>query len=776
MPASGTKGVHRTHVTRSGARARVSLVLLLFAATLFVSSALLFLVQPMFAKMVLPLLGGTPAVWNTCMVFFQAALLAGYAYAHALPTLLGTRKSLALHLLLLALPVLVLPIALPFGWLPPRDSNPVFWLLAVLAVAVGLPFLVVSTTAPLVQRWFAGTDHASADDPYFLYGASNLGSMLALLAYPIILEPFFSLGQHTRLWTVGYFLYLMLMLGCALFVWRNSRLTDHHSLRAPTNQKLPAAANELTRARCLRWVLLAFIPSSLMLSVTSYLTTDIAAIPLLWVVPLAIYLLSFVLVFARRPPIPYRLPALAMPRVILLLTLVMLSEATEPIWLLLFVHLLTFFVVAVACHGELARDRPLPRHLTTFYLLLSLGGVLGGLFNALVAPLIFSGVVEYPVVLILACFLGPLSAPLHSSPRTGGRWPSLVWPVRTRAGNYDLVAPLILGAGTAILVIALQAAGLEPGMRSIAFMFGLPVLVCYTFIGRPLRFGLGIATLLLASLFYHGVRGTVLYRERTFFGVHRVTESADGKTHQLVHGNTVHGRQNPRHAREPLSYYFRAGPIGQVFHAFSGTAAKPAVAIVGLGAGSLAAYGESGQHFTFYEIDPAVVRVAETPDFFTYLRDSQAKIDIVLGDARLTLHDAPANAFGILVIDAFSSDSIPLHLLTREALELYLSKLAEHGILAFNISNRYLVLEPVLAALAEDAKIVCLDQDMTERDLSAEDMNDGKFPSEWVIMARRRDDLGPLLRSSRWRPAKSRGDVAVWTDNFSNLFRVFRWN
>jgi len=758
------------------------------------------------------------------MVFFQAALLAGYAYSHALQSWLETRSGLIVHLLLLLLPFSILPIAIPLNWTPPHDANPIFWLLALLGAVVGLPFFVISTTAPLVQRWFAATKDRAAGDPYFLYGASNLGSMAALLAYPFVLEPFFPLRDHSQLWTIGYGLFVILMASCASCVWGHlppalrwlgraeepdvkvrasdselrfsksdqamahdsaaGRQTNTGTTRALRKTAPQSSVSELSLMRCVRWVLVAFVPSSLMLSVTGYLTTDIAAIPLLWIVPLSIYLLSFILVFARRPIVPAWLPSAALPRVVLIMIFVLISEATQPIWLLLFLHLLTFFVVAVACHGELAGDRPGPRHLTGFYLLLSLGGVMGGLFNALLAPLIFPGLVEYPLVLILVALLrirvsGPISG---AGDRSG--WRRLVSGSMLRAGILDVAPAVLSGLLTAALILALQARGLEPGMLSIALMFGPAVLISYLWIHRPLRFAAAIATLLATSLCYHGVRGVVLYRERSFFGIHRVSLSLDGKTRELFHGYTVHGRQNPLHPEVPLSYYFRGGPIGQIFSAFSGAAAKPEVAIVGLGTGALAAYGQHGQHFTFYEIDPSVVRIARDRKLFSYLADSAAGIDIVLGDARLTLKDAPDHRYGILVIDAFSSDSIPIHLLTREALQLYLSKLAGDGVLAFHISNRYLHLEPVLAALAKDAGLFCLDQEIKE--IPAEDLQDGKNASEWVILARHASDFGPLVKdieglgpegsNPRWHKAKTSLDVPVWTDDFSNLFRVFRWD
>jgi hypothetical protein len=753
-----------------------------FALTLFVSSALLFFIQPLFAKMVLPLLGGTPAVWNTCMVFFQAVLLAGYGYAHLAPAWLGVRRQAILHLGLLLLPFLVLNITVAKGWTPPATANPIPWLLGLLAISVGLPFFAVSTNGPLLQKWFAETGHPSAKDPYFLYGASNLGSMVALLIYPVLLEPTLSLSTHSRLWSAGYGCLVALMFVCTVFVCRSSPARAIRDHGPQTADRRPG-----TRRR-LRWVALAFIPSSLMLSVTTYLTTDIAAIPLLWVIPLAIYLLTFILVFARKPLLSHRLIVRISPLIILLLALVMLAEATEPIALLLLIHLLALFMVAMVCHGELARDRPPPEHLTEFYLWLSVGGVLGGLFNALAAPLLFKSVVEYPLVLVLACLFRPAipaGEGLPTPDRKSGRERKHVQVTEAPAPSLadslklDIGLPVLLGLVTIALVKGLQVIGPELRQVRVGLMFGPPAVVCYTFLHRPIRFGLGIGALLLAGFFHEGIHGRVLHGERSFFGVHRITLEPNGNYRQLVHGNTVHGRQSldPARRDQPLTYYHRTGPIGQVFTTFSGEAAKPQVAIVGLGAGSLAAYGESRdkftQTFTYYEIDPTVVTIARDSGYFTFIRDSRAQVKMVLGDARLTLQEAPSGQYGLIVLDAFSSDAIPLHLLTREALRIYKSKLAGDGILAFNISNRYLALEPVLGDLAQDAGLAC----WTRKDLEISELEEkeGKSPSQWVLMAHRKEHLGPLTQDVRWQEVKGRRDRA-WTDDFSNLFSVFKWD
>jgi hypothetical protein len=722
----------------------------LFTVTLFVSAGLLFLVQPLLARMVLPLLGGTPAVWNTCMVFFQAVLLAGYGYAHVGPALLGDRRHAVLHLVVLALPFLVLPLIIPEAWKTSNPSYPVLWLLGLLVVVAGLPFFAVACNAPLLQRWFVGTGHPSARDPYFLYAASNLGSLLALLSYPLIIEPALELTEQRWWWFAGYGLLVVLAAACALSLW----LSPPAVKGKPAPVKQAAATDRRGRllSRRQRWVLLAFVPSSLTLSVTTYLTTDIAAMPLLWVVPLALYLLTFVLVFARRPPLPHALLLRWMPLVVLLVAIVLLSEATEPLEVVIGLHLLCLFWVSMVCHGELARDRPPGERLTEFYLWMAVGGVLGGLFNALIAPLVFQSVVEYPLVLVLACLLRPRQEPI-----TG----------------VDLALPLGLGGLTAALVLIVPALGVEPGPVSVAWMFAVPAILCYTFHTRAVMFGLGLGALLLTGSLYQGVHGTTQYRTRSFFGVHRVTVDRERGYRELVHGNTVHGRQrlDPNQRDIPLTYYHRTGPIGQVFREFDGDARLENVGLVGLGAGSLACYAKAGQHWTFYEIDPAVERIAR--ERFTFLNDSAAKPQVILGDARLTLTNAE-DRHGLLVIDAFSSDAIPVHMLTREALAVYRARLSDGGLLAFNISNRYLELEPVLAALAADAqpRLVCLSKE--DRNLSDEERAEGKSPSHWVVLASRTEDVQRLKRAG-WSESRPRPGVAVWTDDYCNLWGVFRW-
>lgn len=726
----------------------------LYALTIFIGAALLFLVQPMFARMVLPLLGGSPAVWNTALVFYQVALLGGYAYAHASTTWLGTRRQAALHLAVLLVPLAVLPIAVPAGWTPPVQSSPIPWLLALMIVAVGLPFFAVSATSPVLQKWFAGTKGRRAPDPYFLYAASNAGSLLALLSYPAWIEPSLRLAQQSKLWFCGYGALVVLVAGGAVRSWRSA------ASPADAPPKAVEAPPKPVVARRARWVLLAFVPSSLMLGVTTYLSSEIAAVPLMWIVPLAIYLLTFVLVFARRQLFSRPMLARALPIVMMPLVLALNMQATEPIGWLMLLHLAAFFIAAMLCHGELAADRPAPTHLTEFYLWLSVGGALGGVFNALVAPLIFHSVTEYPLALVLACLVGLPAAPGSET-------------LRGRAADW--LAAALLGALTAGLVLAVQATRFKADAAMSGLVFGGPALVCYFFSRRPLRFALGTGALLLAGTLYQGEKGRVLHAERSFFGVHRVTLDPSGQYHLLVHGTTLHGMQSldPARRREALTYYHRTGPIGDVL-AHYGRNARQRIGVVGLGAGSLASYAQPRQPWTFFELDPAVLRLARDERYFTFLRDSPADLCVVLGDARRSLAAEPEAGFDVLILDAYSSDAIPVHLVTREALALYLHKLAPGGVLAFHISNLHLDLAPVFGALAADAHLACLIRDNT--DVTFRELAAGKAPSIWLVMARQADELTALAGDARWQPVRPAAQpLPVWTDDYSSLWRVFRW-
>lgn len=756
---------------------RFTALLSLFGLSLFGSAALLFWIEPMFAKMILPKLGGSPSVWNVCLAFYQLVLLAGYIYAHVTTRWLGVRQQVILHIGLLSLVLIALPIGGSDLWTPPVAANPIPWLLLVLFVSVGLPFFVISTTAPMLQKWFVITGHPAAKDPYFLYSASNLGSMVALLGYPFMVEPHWSLTEQCRSWALCYVILAGLISACAVVVWRSCgrRMTHLNSGAMPQTKGTPPGSDSpggLRVTQRMRWVLLAFAPSSLLLGVTNYISTDISAVPLLWIIPLAIYLITFILVFAPQPLLPHRVMLQAQPYFLLPLMILFFwgLKPMPPSFIPL--HLLVFFVTAMVCHGELAKSRPSTIYLTEFYLWLSVGGILGGLFNALFAPMVFDTLAEYPLVIALACLLRPPSHPK-------GQKPNEIW--------LDLALPLFLTIilGGLVLFIAklglghvmrLDDSGSWLGLMIIVFISCFIGFILYLFCERPIRFGLGVGGVILASFLWASGQNQVLYSERNFFGVLEVVHDAADGYNLLHHGTTIHGAQslNPARRGEPLTYFHPTGPVGQVFEVFSNKPNKNRVAIIGLGTGSLACYAIPRQDWTFYEIDPAVARIARDPRYFTFLSDCPAKIHVVLGDGRLSLAQAPDCHFDLIVLDVFSSDAIPVHFLTREAINVYLTKLSDGGILLFHISNKYLNLKPVLGDLAANASLACLVQ--VNRISSLAEEKAKKLGSIWVVMARQTDDLGSLSEDRRWKPLPGRPGARLWSDDFSNILSVFKWS
>jgi SAM-dependent methyltransferase len=740
---------------------RTGALLAVFTAAVFLSAFLLFLVQPMFGKMVLPLLGGSPAVWNTCMLFFQAALLGGYLYAH-LTSRLTVRRQAAVHGVLLVLAALALPLSLR-GAAPTGGGAPIPWLLGVMLLTVGAPFFVLSGTGPILQRWFSRSGHPQAAEPYQLYAASNLGSALALLAYPILMEPRMRLAGQSGTWTAGYALLAILLLACAARVWKTADARRAGAVDPPASAAAESAASASTESTeadtrvtardRLLWLGLAFVPSSLLLAVTTYITTDLSPAPLLWVVPLALYLLSFTLVFARRPPLPHAWMAAMHPSAIAVAVLLLSTGYLERPKYAVPLHLLALFVIAMTAHGELAGRRPHPRHLTEFYLWISVGGVLGGVFNALLAPVLFDNVWEYPIVLALAC----LARPWPDEPATSRQhvYASLragffVYALLYLAHANDLSPWLFVAIGALLINLLNVALARTPG-----WLFGC------------------IATVLFMRAQSTINEPGVLLAERTFFGRYKVMEyGTSGGFHALRHGSTLHGAQSllPERRREPLTYYLPRGPLGQIFSATAALEGRRRVAVVGLGTGTTAAYARPGEDWTFYEIDPGILRIARDTSYFTYLTDARAPTRIVLGDARLSLAKETGRKYDLIVLDAFSSDAIPVHLVTREALETYLARLAPGGIIAFHVSNRYLDLEPVVAALAWDAGLAT---------------RTGQGPrgvrrtyesiSTWIVVARAEVDLGPLMADAAWWKTRIDPDVPVWTDDYSSLLTVFEW-
>lgn len=751
-----------------------ALLVALYSLAGFLAAVLLFSAEPMIGKMVLPLFGGTPSVWNTCLLYFQLVVLFGYALAGFLPP--QSQNARLVERELVAVPALLLVTAillggglmLPFGVAPPPShraeaivANPTFPLINTLMGSASLPLWLAAAASPLLQRWFAATGHPRAHDPYFLYAASNAGSLLALLAYPFAIEPNLSLKAQASLWRGGYVALAVLLLGCGLAAraLRGGKVSDG-------GEELPPfrSTTIVPNRRHFATLLLVFIPSSWLMGVTTYLTTDLAPMPLLWVIPLALYLLSYIVAFAGPESLAVRLAGRSLPALALAVILVLSAGLVNAWWPPL--HLLAFLAGAVACHGALARLRPPASELSWFYVTIAIGGLLGGIFNAIVAPLLFRRVAEYPLAIVLGCAAASGAHGLASI-ATGRRF----W--------GELVLPAAVFALTAVVVT--DQAGLAssaPGAFAVIGASGLIVLALRSARSRPVRFALSAGAVLAASGLTQGPGGRLLHVERNFFGVARVTEDDAHTLHRLFHGSTLHGQQSldPMLAREPSTYFTRSGPIGEIFASLDERLRRPGtqVAIVGLGAGTLAAYAQPSQRWTFYEIDPAIERIARDPRYFRYLADCRAAmLDVVLGDARLRLREAPDRSYRLIVLDAFSSDSLPAHLITREAIRLYRSKLADGGVLAFNLSNRYLDLDPLMGRQAADAGLTC--RIAYDLDVTAREFQTGKQPSIWAVMAVDERDLGPLAADPRWRKPRTIPGARPWTDDYSDLARYLHW-
>jgi hypothetical protein len=722
-----------------------------FSLTLFISAALLFWIQLLTSKMILPVLGGGASVWNTCMMFFQIALLLGYLYAHVVNRTRSGRFSIFLHPALLAIAALMLHLSMAGVPSPSPAANPIPWLLKTLLVMIGAPFVVLAGTAPLLQTLFVRTGARSSHDPYFLYAASNLGSLGALISYPTVIEPYLRVSDQSRFWVAGYGVLIIMCVACAAMVAARPRMKSARQIAQQPDDQGSIAPTILTR---LRWLVLAFGPSSLLLGVTTHLTTDIAAAPLFWVVPLVLYLLSFVIAFQRLFVIPEKAIAFLQATFLVPVGILFLTSQTENIILQFGLHLTAFFTTTLLCHLELARLRPSTRYLTEFYLFLSVGGALGGVFNALLAPVIFNDVIEYPLVLIVACLLRPGLLPNWKT-----SWRSI--------GDFALPA-LMLG----LLVFLDRYTDLNLQDLSEAGSF-VVVIICaiavFAWQARSIRFGLGIAALIAAGYLISN-NDDVLQQTRNFYGVLKVVADDSPPEHILYNGTTLHGEQaqDTAHRLEPLSYYHPDGPLGQLFVRLGKASPTRHVAVVGLGTGTIACYERPGDHWTFFEINPADVAIAENPALFTFLRDCPGQTDIVLGDARLSLMRQPNHSFGMIVLDAFTSDSIPVHLMTRDAMQLYLNKLEPGGLLVYHVSNLHLDLGPVVGNIAASFELPA--RRFKDKDFD-EDSDDpyGKDTSDWIVIARNENDLTAIEHDNRWQALLPSPGKGVWTDDYSNL-------
>jgi hypothetical protein len=739
----------------------------LFTVTTFVSALLLFSIQPMFAKMVLPVLGGSPSVWAVALCFFQGALLAGYCYAHFIIRVLGARNSGIIHLIVCLLAFVVLPIGLPGGWNEPPTGAPYLWQLGLFTIGVGLPFFAVAANAPLLQAWFAVSGNPHGRDPYFLYAASNLGSLIALLSYPLLLEPALGLKALSGIWTAGYAL-LVLLLAVSFIAVRAGKSITLEKAAASDTATIDDRPAPTWSAR-LSWVGLALVPSALLTAFTTHVTTDVASAPLLWVFPLALYLLTFVLVFRDRLLIPMPI-LLAVHLASVIFALLVLSQTIRESWFVTAGSgVAVFFTSAMVAHRTLYDARPDAAHLTEFYLWMSLGGVLGGLFAALVAPHIFSEVFEYPLLLALsmACRPRALSVPYKDRDELLVLWLLiasgvliLIWgPWLSTRYNIDF------HYGTTAVLVAVFAAG---------------ILVFWKWPTRQLV--MALMMFLAVAIYPSGVkRGDA---QRSYFGVYRVSSAGDYNI--LMHGTTLHGAQRVRDDKleriedpTPGTYYYPKSPMAQAVRivregiakaAPAGTEPRPGrYGIIGLGAGSLSCLSKPGDQFRFFEIDPLMVSIAKNPDNFSFLSKCQPNADIVLGDARLTISREKDSSLDLIIVDAFSSDAVPVHLMTAEALKLFLSKLTPNGVVVLHVSNRYLDLDGVAAAtlqLVPGAKGLII----------SDDEADGSYAqtsSTVVVYAHSEEVLAPFRKLETIYELDPRG-LRPWTDDFSDIIGPFR--
>ncbi|HZV79136.1 MAG TPA: fused MFS/spermidine synthase [Candidatus Binatus sp.] len=726
----------------------------IYSSALFVSAALMFLVQPMFAKALLPLLGGAPAVWNTCVVFYELILLAGYWYAFMLQRKVRLNRQIAVHFVLVVGALAFLPLRVLAPFAPPTSITAVPWLLVTLAISLGVPLLVLSATSPLLQSWFAQTPSPRAHDPYFLYAASNAGSMIGLLAYPFVLEPNLGLRAQSTIWMAGYFVLVLLLGLSALIAHRGANPSEPAT---ETAEGASASVETLSTTRKLRWVLLAFVPSSLMLSVTSYISAEVAPLPLLWVIPLALYLLTLVIAFSGDSHSRLRQLYFLAPIALLALVLLIANQFTPAIPLAMLIHLVAFFIIALTCHSVLAADRPAKEHLTEFYLWVAIGGALGGVLNAIVAPAIFPGVYEYPLVLVLAAFF------LRDRPHV----PS------TLSRPWDLWLPLALAGALAVFISVALRSPQAGAHAAIEIAFLIASLIALIAVQRPIGFAVSTAALLLCGLLVTATTEYNLYAGRNFFGVKTVTASLH--YHYLVHSSTVHGIENmqPERRDVPLSYYARSGPLGQLFEQLKPELSNAAIAVIGEGAGSAICYRAPAQQWTMYEIDPQIDRIARDPHLFAYVGDCGGATPTVIGDARIGLGRERDNAYDLMILDAYSADYVPVHLVTREAISLYKRKLKDGGVLAFHATSIWFNLVPALSALAADADLKCY----ANRDVSllASEATSGKRPSIWVAMGAAGGSIDTLAQDPRWQRCTPTS-FRVWTDDYSSLVTAFSVN
>ncbi len=703
----------------------------IYGPTIFLSASLLFFVQPLFAKMVLPILGGAPAVWTTAMLFFQSALILGYGYAHVLSRYVNVSGQMAIHATLWIAAAISLPLAVNVGWQFDPEGPIATQTLMVFAAGVGLPFVALSANAPLIQHWYAQLDTGDADNPYVLYGASNLGSLMSLLAFPLVAEPLFGATAISTGWSV-----LFAVLGFALLATSATALKGawKPALIAPASRSASAAPGLKVIAH---WAFLAFLPSSLMLAVTSKIATDFGSIPLVWVVPLALYLLTFVLVFTRKPLIgASALRWMALASIALLLGV---YGGKLHLSLALGVGLIAaFFALTLFAHDRLYRARPAAEHLTLFYLVMSCGGALGGFFNSIIAPAVFNDLLEGPVTLALIAMV-------------------LAW------GKVEARGVAIAVVSAAVFVASMTHL---PGLDiSMGVFVAAVLLVSFALVFVASRNNAALAVFVPVALGLVLLTGQsdARLKDRSFFGTHTVLDREGIRYY--ANGSTLHGSQRVDDVGatrpEPLTYYHTLAPMGQIMTSARGRNAEQ-IGIVGLGVGALACHAQPGQAWQFYEIDPLVDEIARDSTHFTYLSQCTPDAPTHLGDARVVLAGQSVT-YDVLVIDAYSSDAVPMHLTTLEAMQLYMDRLAEDGLLVMHISNRYFSLEAPLARLAAELGL----EMRIQRYGGSGDSAVGDRASVVAVLAQDVGGLGEIASDERWTTPDA-GEFPLWTDDYAN--------
>jgi len=737
------------------------LIVFAFTTSMLISALLLFFVQPMFTKMVLPLLGGSSGVWNTAMVFFQTVLLGGYLYAHLLTKFFNFKTQIMIHGLMMLVSIIFLPIAVPSEWAQPVAGTPVLWLIGLFTVVLGMPFFALSANAPLMQKWFSYTSHEKADDPYFLYAASNVGSLFSLLSYPILIEPLFKVSEQSFAWAFGFVALMIGLMACGMLA---------HSMRKGYSKTSSDVAADMSSEKQKKikasdrifWTLCAIIPSGLMLAVTTHITSNIASAPLLWVLPLALYLLTFIIAFAPKPYLATKLLGyLFLPAAGLMILSAKLhlgdhiGAGPEVI-----LHLIGFFIITQFCHNRLAENRPSATNLTEFYFFMSLGGVLGGASIALLAPLMFVNSYEYSMMIVASAFVVSING------------------FKLKFTKQTLLFSAVLLIGVLWLV------GIVPSIEDKIFgkiLLGYSVLLLVLYIMlKPayLKNALYVMSIWALASGLTIENSSNIFADRSFFGISRVTaeQTDDGLVHDFIHGNTVHNRQLRGEANEayPLSYYAPEGSFGQAIDAVRADKGRLKVAAIGLGAGALACHIQKDEDWVFYEIDPLVEKMARDPALFSFIDKCAPDVPIKIGDARLTLADEAKGSHDMIIVDAFSSDAIPAHLMTVEALELYQSLLKEDGFVFFHTSNRNLDVTSVAINIAEAAgygsraTLFISDKTMKHHKL---------VNSSAAVMVGKEASLERIFADNPdWKKQKGNPIVGIWSDDFTHILGAYLAN